>query len=637
MAKIDSVGKMRLPPDSALRPHAYSERERATSEPTKRALTEWFQVVQQQRQGQTDQALTRAIEAALNPRTDDKQPVPRALPLTVVSALTPTQPGRHDYSVQLGQQLVRISSSTLLQPGQTLLLTPTPQGPQLLVPNRPDQSHLMLAAAQRHQLSLLPAVQVQTAVSALLQQLPDLARLWLTVPAPAAAQPTTAAVSNVATPATEPPSTTAQKPADAAIVASGSNKTGPTTSSVSALTSGPLRDLLMRWAESLPSVRASAPTSTASPTSGPTPASVLTGDASTLKNSQHWITQLIQTAQHTYGKATPESVRAVWNQWQQNASALLQTPSASASPIPAPTPSPSTSQPPVAPSTVQTPAQPSGLPTGSAPSSTDITALLALPILHKGMSTAATSTTPNAKAPIHQGTPPADWWRLVAEQWIDLRLTQLGSQAPQLSLQEQLKQRAQDILTRTHNLYSPDQMRQSLSARATADPAMVREQQSLLAVRQTLEQVAQQQQVRTLLGLPNEPSGDTSRILHSIPVWSDQHLVWFDLERHATEQDNDPEKKQMTEWVLDIHFHLAPMAPICARLHWRDDQCSVHFLTDDAATLRSLHQSAPQFSQRMSALSLPVEDVQCRHGLPKRAANASRSGTVSSHQVDIRT
>jgi len=39
MAKIDSVGRMRLPPDSGIRTQAHSRREHATSEPVKQAMT----------------------------------------------------------------------------------------------------------------------------------------------------------------------------------------------------------------------------------------------------------------------------------------------------------------------------------------------------------------------------------------------------------------------------------------------------------------------------------------------------------------------------------------------------------------------------------------------------------------------
>ncbi|WLD56864.1 flagellar hook-length control protein FliK [Salinispirillum sp. LH 10-3-1] len=628
MAKIDSIGRMRLPPDSALRPHAYSERERASSEPTRRALTDWFQVIQHQRQGHTDQALVRAIEAAIGPRVDNNQPSPRSLPMTVISSLEATQPGRHEYQVQLGQQVIRISSSTVLQPGQSLLLIPTPKGPQILVPSRPEQQNIMLDAAQRQQLSLLPTLQIQTALTALKALIPDLMR----APAPAAATPQ-APNGNMAVPA---------EVRNAALSASSglplnslSAETGRVTAPPASATSSEtqpltmLRELIGRWAQAMPAAARLAadnppmPTqSQASPVALPTTAThpmgllanaIAPSDLAAIKGSQHWVTQLIQVARETYGKATPETVRAVWTQWQQGASGQLQQGN-----------SPKTAGAGSNAGTVNT-----GTNTSST-QSTDNNPLLRLPVM-QGNPKAAHSERPPLP-------PPADWWRVMAEQLVDQRLLQQGVPAPQLSLQEQLKQRAQDILARSSTLYSPEQMRQSFTARgAGTDGIAHREQQSLLAIRQTLEQVAQQQQVRTVLGLTADPTADTPRLLQGIPVWSDQHLVWFDVERQPSEESTTDGKEQTSEWVLDIHFQLPPMAPVCARMHWRNNTCSLHFLTDDAPTLRAIHSHVSEFSQRLTAMGLPVDDVQCRHGLPKRVSGRTTTHHHSEHQVDIRT
>ncbi|MFY0665834.1 MAG: flagellar hook-length control protein FliK [Natronospirillum sp.] len=646
MAKIDSIGKMRLPPDSALRPQAYSERERASSEPTRRALTDWFQVVQQQRQGQTDQALVRAIEAAIGPRVDNNQQAPRSLPMTVISALEPTQPGRHEYQVQLGQQVIRISSGTVLEAGQTLLLIPSTKGPQILVPSRPEQQIVMLDAAQRQQLSLLPALQVQSALVALKTLLPDLLRT--------ASTPSALASTPSLTPPTAAPSTTS-----GAIAAPGnlqSNTTGePARAAVNtapgttpeALQITALRDLITRWVQAMPTAVRTAPTaeSTLNPAT-PTPlsasglANVATTTGSTLegsaavKNSQHWISQLITTAQDTYGKTTPETVRAVWTQWQQGAQAQLQL-GADSTRLPATTDGKAVS----AGAQVASPPNSAGVSSpvtgnsasGSTTKGSENNPLLQLPVMRTSPKAAHAERPPLP--------PPADWWRVVAEQVIDQRLLQQGVQAPQLTLQEQLKQRAQDILARSNTLYSPDQMRQSLAPKVGRGPenAVLREQQTLLAIRQTLEQVAQQHQVRTLLSLPADQGTDGPRLLQGIPVWSDQHLVWFDVERHPPEDTNEEASGKSAEWVLDVHFHLAPMAPICARMHWRNNSCSLHFLTDDAPTLRAIHDKVSDFSQRLTSMGLPVEDVQCRHGLPKRVSGKANASNPSQHQVDIRT
>lgn len=353
------------------------------------------------------------------------------------------------------------------------------------------------------------------------------------------------------------------------------------------------------------------------------------------------MSQLIQVAQETYGKATPATVRAVWSQWQQGANVQLQQGNNPANPASSQIGSSAgeSKASTLTTSTVTTSTAPTSTatsPGGTASSTSAITTnnvdnspLLRLPVMQ-----ANAKATPGERPPL---PPPADWWRVMAEQLVDQRLLQQGVQAPQLSLQEQLKQRAQEIMARTSTLYSPEQMRQSFAARAGTDNLAHREQQTLLAIRQTLEQVAQQQQVRTLLSLPADPSADTPRLLQGIPIWSDQQLVWFDVERRTPEKGEADSKEKTPEWVLDIHFQLPPMAPVCARMHWRKNTCSLQFLTDDAPTLRAIHTHVSAFSQRLTSMGLPVDDVQCRHGLPKRVNGRTTVRHPSEHQVDIRT
>jgi len=159
-------------------------------------------------------------------------------------------------------------------------------------------------------------------------------------------------------------------------------------------------------------------------------------------------------------------------------------------------------------------------------------------------------------------------------------------------------------------------------------------------VRQLLEQVSQQQQIRTLQGTsPDTNSPETLRQIQGIPVLANQQIEWFELERRKPEEDESgdpPDKSQ--RWVLDLHFQLPPLAPVCARLRWDTDHGRIEFLTDDTPTLRAFHTHLASLNQRMSALGLPIEDIQCRHGLPKRAGSPVRGNLqTGDHQIDIHT
>lgn len=697
MARIDSVGRMRLPPDSGIRTQAHSEREHATSEPVKRALTEWFQAVRQGQQSSTDEVLTGALRNILTDRVQRGDPLPRFLPLQVLAQLDPGRDGNLRYQVQLGQSLVELTSRVPLQPGQTLLVSASERGPTVMVPQTPAQYRLIESMAQRQQLTLLPALQRQL----VLTPLNTLLQASGPAPMPARLSPDTALG---ATPA--PTNPVAGNPTSAPIGTSpGSAPSGASVPAASWMAQL-LTIAVQHWRDALPTAPAAPsarqatgtgpttaagatnpPAATPGTTNSPVAAPAQSAEATAarpeptrpgadagrrLALSQHWIPQLIATAKQTHGEATASTVRQVWQQWQQAAAERLQT-----TPMPdlsrinlAPATRPAQPLPPMTPNApqvtvqatdpVRSDARPAGAAAPSAaaapgagpevgsPGTPPIDPTRLVPMLRTltpAVSAAADRMPPGRTEP---APVPADIWRLIAEQVLDQRLQQLG-QSSHPTLQEQLQRRAEQLRSQQTMTYSPDQLRQQLGQRpggeagSAQQTAMQQEQQSLLQLRQTLEQVSQQQLVRTLQSiLPDNPV-DPPRVLQGIPLLSDQQLLWFELERHAEEKKSaDKEDGHTQTWILDLHFQLPPLAPVCARLRWSQGQAELTFLTDDTPTLRAFHNHLDALKQRLDELSLPVGELQCRYGLPPRRGAGNPADTASSsqgksHQIDVRT
>ena len=665
MAKIDSVGRMRLPPDSGIRTQAHSRREHATSEPVKRAMTEWFQTIQGARREASDEALTQAIRHALTDRVNRGEATPKVLPIQVLTTLPAEGSDRHLYQVQLGQSLLTLSSKVPLQPGQTLVVTPGKNGPVVVNPVLPEHQSLVRALSQQQQLQWLPAPQGRTPLSALIPWMPP--------------QPITSGQAEHARQASALADNRALNPSSNwnSTLSAGGNL--PTVSWLAQA----LQQVLSQWQQSLanaanlrweaasgsgaPAQTTATPAGQAGVGSSPFASAGSTTAAGNngIALSDHWIPQLVRTATQQFGEATPQTVRLVFQSWQQAASNQARslplpdlsqvnlrpannTMSASLQPAPLlPTP-PAISSSNAAPAPASTGGGQTAVPTSTQPSAQTPTQppMLAdlAPVLRVRAERSDRAADPGGdRLPIRI---PADIWRLAAEQLIDQRLQQLG-QTPQHSLQEALQRRAEQLLRQVTTTYSPAQLKQQFQQRGMAQGGMppggssqATEQQALLQVRQLLEQVSQQQQVRTLTPSQADTPNDQPRQLQGIPLLADQQLVWFDLERQPSEPaSGDPDTKSR-EWILDLHFQLPPMAPVCARLRWHQDHARLEMLTDDTPTLRLMHSHLQGLQERLNELQLPVEEVQVRHGLPRRINKTSvdsPANDLSSRHIDIKT
>lgn len=657
MAKIDSVGRMLLPPDPGIKSQAFSARERATSEPVVRALTEWFKTIQQGRRGDTDKALLQAVRSVLTDSARTGEPAPRAI-AGEVKASIPYQevkggrPGQLYYQVQIGQSTVVVNSKAPLAAGQALILTPGKDQPQLLLPQTPAQARLILALVQQLQVTHLPTPQSSTPLPANHNGLFELLRAPTKTAAPM-------------TPQSTQPSIAGASPA--------------TAGSAEGLVNQTLSRVLSQWLSALPGTG-----SPPSAESGSAPARAELGQRLALSN--HWIPQLIQAARVEYGSATAQTVRQVWQQWQAGVREQLlpvvqaanpASASANASnPTTAATPNiggranaavPTSAPPPMF--QVMTPAANNvalalPLPLQTSPlrnadpannilqqlagllkGGTDMPAQTDTSSRPSALTTAATSNPAGAPTETRDtvGRVPADVWRVLAEQLVDTRLQQLGQPAP-TSLQALLHRQA-EVLRAQQMTYSPQQLKQLLrtptGGLTPQQTAQAPEQQALQQLRQLLDQVTQQQQARTVAPNSSDPGSEPPRQVQGLPIMHDQQLVWFDLERQPTPKEDDATGKQSERrWVLDLHFHLSPMAPICARLRWQGSHGDIEFLTDDMPTLRALHAHTPSLQAQLKQQGLPIEDIHCRHGLPKRAQDPTKSaGTApdSGGQIDVHT
>lgn len=604
MVRIDGSDRMRLPPDSGLRPNAYSAREHASSQPTREAFGAWLQLLQRGPGQDAASELARALEQTLSQRAESRQAPPRALALTVLTA--EPQGDGSQARVQLGNRVFTLTSTAPLYPGQTLTLQPDGDQLRVTIPQTPVQKLALLQAARQAQLSLLPTPSARTGLASLTP--------WLNASTQTSSQSLF-------------PGSTAGAPGTRS-AAGPQAVTGPgVVSRVARL----LPLILQQWQSALP--QAAHSTATSPPVAGPagadsSAAAGLPVAADAIRQSQHWIPQLIQATRAQQGEVTPAALRATWQQWVASARQQVTN-----------WPAPDLSQ------SRLTPLQPdtAGItrrPLAPAGQST-ATWLKTQPLLSPAGTAPTRARTESTDAPAHQ-TLPADFWRLLAEQVIDQRLHQSGGRSLIPSLQEQLQRRAELALRQVTQTYNPAMLRQaSVNQAAASGTAASAEQQTLLQVRQILEQFSQQQSARILQSSITEGATENRGTHTAIPVMGQDQVVWFDMNqwRAPEESDDDTQETPGSRFTLDLHFHLTPMAPVCARLQWQGSGYEILFLTRDTQTLQLFHRQLGDLDQRLQQSGLPVDNIQCRYGMPPRRPESlgPSADTRTSTQVDVRT
>ncbi|MEX1056199.1 MAG: hypothetical protein WED11_00595, partial [Natronospirillum sp.] len=73
---------------------------------------------------------------------------------------------------------------------------------------------------------------------------------------------------------------------------------------------------------------------------------------------------------------------------------------------------------------------------------------------------------------------------------------------------------------------------------------------------------------------------------------------------------------------------------------WQGDHGDIEFLTDDMPTLRALHNNTQNLQAQLHKQGLPIDDIQCRHGLPKRVNTSDTPGDEAPDaggKIDVHT
>ncbi len=646
MARIDGSDRLRLPSDSGIRTSAYSAREHAASGPAREAVGDWLQLLQRGSRDGGTEPLARAIEQMLTRSTARSGQPPASLPLTVIRALE-SRPTGNLYQVQLGNELLVLRSSARLEPGQTLTLVPNGQRAEVLLPQNSAERLLIMQVAQRQQWAQLASPEPRSGLQELMP--------WIRSATPAERAP----VSPVPTlGATQPSAANAPQTPMAAqwVVRSLPQLLGqwlaqlptPGTGTSSTPTSSPVpASSAGTGAPGGAAAQSATPqTGTGQPTSGnnarPTVAGSTPGDlANRLQTNQHWIMQLIQTARTQYGEATPQTIRQVWQGWQQAARHLVgswQTPDFSQVQL-TPAPGAQKGLSPLLPSAAATTTAAGGTPGEPIAPGANQTLADRLPLLQLSRPAGSAETGNQETSRPDPSRLPGDLWRLLAAQLIDQRFQQAGLRSAVPSLQEQLHRRAETLLQQTPQIYSPANIRRLLQpgGGAGAQTGSNAEQQSLLQVRQLLEQFSQQQVTRLLQTPVSDPGTEQRPLQQALPVLHGDQVVWFELHREPFQEGEEAQSTGgSSRHAIDLHFHLPPMAPVCARVAWRgSDGMEITFLTDDTPTLRLFHTHLDTLNRQLGRLALPVEQVHCRHGLPTRFSPGG-PGPGSGH-IDVHT
>ncbi len=101
-------------------------------------------------------------------------------------------------------------------------------------------------------------------------------------------------------------------------------------------------------------------------------------------------------------------------------------------------------------------------------------------------------------------------------------------------------------------------------------------------------------------------------------------------ERGGGTDGNDEEK--VRQWKVTLAFDLPPLGPMYAQIRLREQHVATRFWAERQATLEAVRAELDGLKERLGALGLQVEELDCMQGAPP-----VRRTTLSQQLVDIRT
>ncbi len=615
-------------------------------------------------------AIKRPTDSTLTPRTLDRgsEPVVRVR-ADSLDALRPSLPALavvveqtvmgsrdkplYDLVLSLNQQWVRVQSERAFPPGTVLMVEATPENQLRVLPqvdtaqlNRMMQASLQFWQAHslpRAHTTLMPAPPAFPALQTLAGDAPELQSLvqWLSQK-PALSARTVAQWMQVFSPlaqlrppvASLPATPLIPSQAQPALGTPGAPSAPLVSTAANPLNTAPLAPLLSAIA-SVYSASTPLPgnphnlTPTAPGTGAPVMLIPFTPGAPALPaGTSLVITIAADRAQSNLptpgGLPTPQRTSADGNQAAPTALriAVVVNPMMSAAqsaPVSLPTGSPAAAVQPTASSTggaslPPTPTAPSGQP-GNLSGNPNPTATPADPLLAP---TRFSTLAPPPGASSQEGRDP------MQSIPVEIRLSQwlavLDSRIQQhpASLQQALAQQAQRLLNAPPTGYGPGVTVQNQSGGSAIKQDDLQPLLQLRTLLESLQGKTQNNAIQQALGALANPEAPPVQQLSIPMLWLGPNhwlnMEWWQEKPEGEETESDAPGKRPFRFRL--FFELAPLAPLCADLHWTPDHTDVIFWSQDQGTLSIINNNLGTLEQWTQGLG--ERALQTRHGMPPK-------------------
>lgn len=207
---------------------------------------------------------------------------------------------------------------------------------------------------------------------------------------------------------------------------------------------------------------------------------------------------------------------------------------------------------------------------------------------------------------------------------VEIRLSQwlavLDSRIQQhpASLQQALAQQAQRLLSAPPTGYAPGVTVQHQSTGSAIKQDDLQPLMQLRTLLESLQGKAQNNAIQQALGALANPEAPPVQQLSIPMLWLGPNhwlnMEWWQEKPEGEETESDASGKRPFRFRL--FFELAPLAPLCADLHWTPDHTDVIFWSQDQGTLSIINNNLDTLEQWTQGLG--ERALQTRHGMPPK-------------------
>lgn len=110
------------------------------------------------------------------------------------------------------------------------------------------------------------------------------------------------------------------------------------------------------------------------------------------------------------------------------------------------------------------------------------------------------------------------------------------------------------------------------------------------------------------------------------------HVFQLQIDEEAQGGGAEGEQKKVRQWKVTLAFDLAPLGPMYAQIRLREQTVATRFWAEQPATLQAVRAELDTLKQKLVALGLQVEELDCLAGAPP-----ARGTAFSRQLVDVRT